>query len=249
MGRKILIKLSITFVLLSFCSAIWADQDPDDPSLADTLGFSTASFYYPLGYGLPQAAVEVRFFNDNQIKGITCPFLIGGPVSYDSVSFTGSRVDSLEFATVNYDLAQSKLLIGAVPVAEEPIAPGSGGLCKIYFTLNDTTGPITLDTTFFAPSNDLAFVTGSPPVDYIPQFTGGVFPILVYLPGDATGNRFVDIADIVFIVNYVFKGGPAPILIVAGDVNSDCNINLSDIIFLVNYVYKGGTSPVPGCIS
>ena len=249
MRRKVLIKLGITLAILFFSSAIWAGQDPDDPGLADTLVFSTNAFYYPLGYGLSEVVIGVRFFNDNQVKGITCPFLIGGPVSYDSVSFTGSRVDSLEFTTTNYDFSQSKLLIGAVPVAEEPIAPGSGGLCKIYFTLNDTTGPITLDTTFFEPSNHLAFVTGEPPVDYIPRFTGGVFPIVVYLPGDATGNRFVDIVDIIYLVNYVFKGGPVPVHVVAGDVNGDCTINLSDIIFLVNYVYKGGTMPVPGCIS
>lgn len=249
MKRKDLIRFSIYLAILLIGSQVWADQDPNDPGLADTLGFSTDAFYYPLGYGLSQVVVGVRFFNDNQVKGITCPFLIGGPVGYDSVSFTGSRVDSLEFTTTNYNFSQSKLLIGAVPVEENPIEPGSGGLCKIYFTLLDTTGPITLDTTFFEPSNHLAFVTGEPPVDYTPQFVGGTFPIVVYLPGDATGNRFVDLSDIIYLVNYVFKGGPAPSPIVAGDVNGDCDVNLSDIIFLVNYVFKGGAMPVPGCIA
>jgi len=247
--KKGLNKFSIFLAILLFGTAVWADQDPNDPGLADTLGFSTDAFYYPLGYGLSEVVIGVRFFNDNEVSAITCPFLIGGPVSYDSVSFTGSRVDSLEFTTTNYNFSQSKLLIGAVPVEEGPIEPGSGSLCKIYFTLTDTTGPITLDTTFFEPSNHLAFVTGEPPVDYTPGFTGGVFPIVVYLPGDATGNRFVDIADIVFMVNYVFKGGPVPVPVVAGDVNGDCDVNLSDIIFLVNYVFKGGAMPVPGCIS
>ncbi|OGC76012.1 MAG: hypothetical protein A2145_00915 [candidate division Zixibacteria bacterium RBG_16_40_9] len=248
MRSKGLIKLSSCLALLLLATAVWADQDPNDPGLADTLGFSTPAIYYPLGYGLTGVVIGIRFFNDNQVSAIVCPFLMGGPVTYDSVSFSGSRVDYLQYTTSNYNFLQSKLLIGAVPVEEALIPPGSGSLCNIYFTLNDTVGPITLDTTFFEPSNHLSFVTGEPPVDYVPRFTAGVFPILVYLPGDATGDRKVDLADLIFLVNYVFKGGPAPLIVVAGDANGDCKTDLGDIIFLVNYVFKGGTTPLPGCV-
>ncbi len=248
MRKQSRIKFTTGLLILILFSLLWANQDPNDPGLADTLGFSTNTFYYPLGYGLSEVVIAVRFFNDNLVKAITCPFLISGPVSYDSVSFAGGRVDYIVNATSNYSLAESKLLIGAIPVEEALIPPGTGSLCKIYLTLNDTTGPITLDTTFFEPSNHLAFVAGEPPVDYIPRFTGGIFLIIVYLPGDATGNRLVDIVDIIYLVNYVFKGGPVPVHAVAGDVNGDCTLNLSDIIFLVNYVYKGGAMPFPGCV-
>ncbi len=249
MRTKGLIKLSRCLALLLLATAAWAEQDPNDPGLADTLDFSTNAIYFALGYssfGMTET-IGVRFFNDNLVSAIDCPFLIEGPISFDSVSFAGSRVDYIENTTSNYSFAESKLLIAVVPIEEALIPPGTGSLCKIYFGLNDTVGSITLDTTFFEPSNHLAFVTGEPPVDYVPRFTGGVFPILVYLPGDATGDRKVDLADLIFLVNYIFKGGAAPLIVVAGDANGDCKTDLGDIIFLVNYVFKGGTMPLPGC--
>lgn len=245
--RQTQIKIATGLLILLIFSAVWADQDPDDPGLADTLGFSTTALYYPIGYS-GTAFVGVRFFNDNEVKGITCPFLISGPVSYDSTSFAGSRVEYLEFTSSNYNFSESKLLIGAVPVEEEAIPPGTGRLCKIWFTLNDTMGTLTLDTTFFEPSNHLAFVAGDPPEDYTPQFTLGSFPIVPYLPGDGTDGRRVDVADIVLIVNYVFSGGPAPSIFVAGDVDGNCLIDIQDIQDLANYVFKGGAMPLPGCM-
>src|SRR5574341_435869 len=54
-----------------------------------------------------------------------------------------------------------------------------------------------------------------------------------------------DIVDIVFLVNYVFKGGPAPDPKPLGDV--DCGgiprIGLADIVYLVNFVFRHGPAP------
>lgn len=247
MRRHIRIYLLSGLWILLLSSFLWAGQDPNDPGLADTLGFSNNTLYYPIGYA-NRAFIGVRFFNDNIVKAITGPFLISGPVSYDSTSFIGSRVEYLENKTSNYNFSESKLLIGAVPVSEEPIPPGSGGLCKIFFTLNDTIGLVTLDTTFFEPSNHLAFVTGIPAQDYVPQFTAGSFPIVLYLPGDVNNSRWVDIVDIIYLVRYISYGGASPPIPTAADLNGDCLINIADIIYLVNYVYKNGPAPVPGCI-
>lgn len=247
MRRQIWIKLISGLLILLLSSVLWADQDPEDPGLADTLGFSTPALYYPIGYaGI--APVGVRFFNDNIVKAITCPFLISGSVSYDSTSFLGSRVEYLENKSANYSFSESKLLIGVVPVSEDPIPPGTGRLCKIWFTLNDTVGSLTLDTTFFEPSNHLAFVAGNPPEDYIPQFTAGTFPIVVYLPGDVNNSRWVDIVDIIYLAKYISYGGAFPPILVAADMNGDCMVDIADLVYLVNYVFKNGPWPVPGCL-
>jgi hypothetical protein len=65
------------------------------------------------------------------------------------------------------------------------------------------------------------------------------------LAGDANGDGTINIGDAVFIVNYVFRGGPAPDPIEAGDANCDAKINVGDAVYLVSYIFRGG--PPPGC--
>jgi hypothetical protein len=67
----------------------------------------------------------------------------------------------------------------------------------------------------------------------------------LFLRGDATGDGIINSADIVYLINYLFKGGPAPWPWDAGDVNCDGIINSADIVYLINYLFKGG--PPPGC--
>jgi len=62
--------------------------------------------------------------------------------------------------------------------------------------------------------------------------------------GDVNASGNINSSDIIFLVNYVFKGGPLPTCAgVTGDVNCTGSINSSDIIYLVNFVFKGGPSP------
>jgi hypothetical protein len=63
--------------------------------------------------------------------------------------------------------------------------------------------------------------------------------------GDANDDEDVNILDIVYLINYKYKGGPAPDPLEAADVNSDLDINILDIVYLINYKYKSG--PAPDC--
>jgi rhodanese-related sulfurtransferase len=63
--------------------------------------------------------------------------------------------------------------------------------------------------------------------------------------GDANGDGEINIADVVYLVNYLFTSGPAPVPLEAGDANCDAVINIADVIYLVNYLFIGG--PPPGC--
>lgn len=67
--------------------------------------------------------------------------------------------------------------------------------------------------------------------------------ITVYVCGDANGDGEVNIADAVFNINYVFKGGPAPVPEIAGDANGDSEVNVGDGVYVINYVFKGGLPP------
>jgi hypothetical protein len=71
------------------------------------------------------------------------------------------------------------------------------------------------------------------------------FLVRTYLLGDATGDGIIDVGDIVGLINYLFKNGPAPEPFISGDNNCDGNIDISDVVYLINYLFKDG--PVPDC--
>ena len=65
--------------------------------------------------------------------------------------------------------------------------------------------------------------------------------------GDADGNDIITISDAVYLINYIFAGGPAPVPILVGD--SDCNgiVTISDAVYLINYIFAGGATPCAAC--
>jgi len=64
-----------------------------------------------------------------------------------------------------------------------------------------------------------------------------------YLCGDADADEDINVSDAVYIINYVFKGGPAPDPLEAGDADCDGAVNVSDGVYIINYVFKGGPEP------
>jgi hypothetical protein len=77
---------------------------------------------------------------------------------------------------------------------------------------------------------------------------GGSCPIAI--SGDVNVNGTVTSADIIYLVNHIFKGGAAPLPCPAsGDVNCSGALTSADIISLVNYVFKGGAPPCNTCTS
>lgn len=65
-----------------------------------------------------------------------------------------------------------------------------------------------------------------------------------FLRGDANQDKKVNVADIVYLVSYLFKQGcvPKPIQQV-GDANCDEKVTVSDIVYLVAYLFKHGPQP------
>jgi hypothetical protein len=66
-----------------------------------------------------------------------------------------------------------------------------------------------------------------------------------FLRGDVNANGVINSADVVYLINYLFISGPAPVPWRAGDVNADGAINASDVVYLINYLFIGG--PPPPC--
>jgi hypothetical protein len=63
--------------------------------------------------------------------------------------------------------------------------------------------------------------------------------------GDVNGDGNIDLGDVVYLINYLWKSGPPPDPYEAGDTNCDGTISISDIVYIINYLYHGGLPP--GC--
>jgi len=71
------------------------------------------------------------------------------------------------------------------------------------------------------------------------------FLVRTYVCGDVNADGVINSADVVYLINYLFKGGSPPGTLEAGDVNCDGIVNSADVVYLINYLFKGG--PPPGC--
>jgi len=95
-----------------------------------------------------------------------------------------------------------------------------------------------------------AIVSDSNLVDFIRQANAlkkefqkpGSELIFRFLYGDANQDTKVTVSDVVYLVNYLFKGGSEPWLLFS-DCNNDQKVSVSDVVYLVNYLFKGG--PIP----
>lgn len=64
-------------------------------------------------------------------------------------------------------------------------------------------------------------------------------------PGNCNGDGNINILDITYLINHLYKGGPAPVpyAFCSGDPNCNCVVNILDITYLINFLYKGGPAP------
>jgi hypothetical protein len=64
-----------------------------------------------------------------------------------------------------------------------------------------------------------------------------------YLTGDMTGDGEINVSDLIFLIDYLYRNGRAPSPLYLGDVNCDEGVNISDVVYLINFVYQNGTEP------
>jgi hypothetical protein len=122
----------------------------------------------------------------------------------------------------------------------------------------DFRSPIFSVTGLTPPQYHIPYSLGADSVFYwrIRPFTGGIpgnytrtfaAYLLNYLCGDANGDASADIADAVYLIAYIFRGGPAPSPLAAGDANCEGTVDIADAVYLISYIFRGGPAPCEGC--
>jgi hypothetical protein len=59
--------------------------------------------------------------------------------------------------------------------------------------------------------------------------------------GDANGDGVVDVADVFYVVNFLFAGGPVPRG--RANVNADSGVDVADVFYTINFLFAGGPAP------
>jgi hypothetical protein len=65
-----------------------------------------------------------------------------------------------------------------------------------------------------------------------------------FVHGDANADGNTTIADVVYIVNYLFRSGSNPIPLETGDVDGDNLCQIQDAVYLVLYLFRNGNPPI-----
>ena len=123
------------------------------------------------------------------------------------------------------------------------VSPGGGTI--------DPFGSAVLNVGFSPGELELGYYTGMLTVNCndpdSPQWQVPVSMTVVspFMCGDLNDDDEVDILDILYLINFKYKEGPAPDPMASGDVNSDSDVNLLDIVYLIQFKYKDG--PAPDC--
>ena len=73
--------------------------------------------------------------------------------------------------------------------------------------------------------------------------SNGIGDACDFMCGDANGDETVNVADAVWIINFIFAGGDPPDPMESGNANCQGTVNVADSVWIINYVFAGGNEP------
>jgi len=209
--------------------------------------------------------IDIQVFNDEALGAFSLGFQWTG--YYNSISFSSAKLNpalsSLGFIPLvnTQSLANNIIGLGAINLGIGYIAPSSSPttLYTVYFRFNSgaTADRIDIDSTFFPPYGPFVLARQSGG-ELCPEYTDcGSTDIILGPPelscegpypcGDVDQSKQLNIGDGVYMINYIFGGGPPPDDGSGGDLDCSGRHDLTDVVFLINYIFAGGQKPCLGC--
>ncbi|HOP08165.1 MAG TPA: S8 family serine peptidase [candidate division Zixibacteria bacterium] len=212
-------------------------------ALADTVTFVTDSVYAG-----GQAVMSVNMTNSQLLNEMSISFRIDtlSAFSFDSATL-GSRTSYFEdFQQTAYAPTEGRFayrLVADDGGGSPLLTPGTGEIMKIYVTTDDLAlGGLAAEVDSSQTPRRLNLT--SPQLTYDPVVHAGQIITRYVMRGDVNGDFSIDIADVVYLVTWMFQGGPAPIAVQAADVNANLQVGIDDLVYLVDYEFNQGPPPV-----
>jgi hypothetical protein len=222
-----------------------------DPGVPDTvrLGNLATDLQGPPYQGT--AILPVIVFNDEYLTLALIPVGWTGSLELDSGVFAGERAPYIQdWGGVDFAPGNQLVIFGfALPLGYPFCPPGDDTLAYLFFSVQDT-GFASFDTCRPpGPAENYLHFVDTLVYDVNPYFEGPreYHIVATRLPGDVNGDGETNVGDIVFLVNYLYRGGIPPDDPEAADVNGDCVVDVGDVAYLVNYLYRNSAAPLAGC--
>ncbi len=223
---------------------------------ADTLAASENSE----GQG-ESIAINVSTDNMIPVRCVILPIEYQGDLdlSFDSASVVGCRTYDFENPQIIHSDSWTKKatikLTRSFSDSTLYLSTGEGIITKLYFTIdpnaeNGISTPVIID----------GYNT------YLPQFTGsstsynvtGISGLVSVLSccenrgnadGIITNGNPVNVADLVYLVDYLFKNGSEPPCLEEGNANgisgTSGSVDVADLTYLVRFLFYGDSAPPP----
>ena len=236
----------IYLLIMLVCIMVWPTGGAfaRDPGIPDTVSFGKCEITMTGPPYEGTLVLPLRLFTDESLLQIDIPLEWSGPMICDSAKFVGERPQYLTYREISIDNV-FKIVYAWGQATGDPMPRGEGVLADIYFSLTDT-GFVSIDSTDLPMGEaylhfyDSTFQVVNP---QMLQLECRVAP----LPGDINGDAEVDIGDVVFLLNYLYREGPPPQSPEAGDINGDCLVDIGDVVYLINFLFRSGPAPKNSC--
>ena len=222
-----------------------------------------------LGLGFRHDGLGLQFggYRDIETRGWDPTGGMLTPAQRDGILWV---VDTLPDAQPRSDSASA--LLGWIDNSgTRPIAKNTTNVAKLLGSIwmvftQQIRQTIHLDSVFYPPAGPFVLVCRDSINETIPghnppYFNVRLTPQFVHCPdgdiilsgtpdtlcGDADGSSHIDIADVVYMVNYIFRQGAPPQDTREGDVDCDLRVTIADVVYLVNHIFRAGPNPCLGC--
>lgn len=233
--------------LICFCTVPAIEGFCQDTGEPDTLRFGEWAVDISGPPCTGEAVIPVIVFNDELVQGVEMPFTWSGPMSIDSLYLAEGRPDVFDIVEIGIDTSIANMAWIMALSMGEPMSPGTGPIAYLHFTVYDTgwaeVGTLVTAVLWlhFADPQAVSW----PPVVVGPS----QYHVQCCTVGDMNCDGIINVGDVVYLINYLYRGGSPPDSLNLADVNGDCEVNVGDVVYLLNYLYRNGPVPLAGCVS
>ncbi len=200
-----------------------------------------------------EAEVTISASNSHPVRQFQIPVSWPGTSTLHFVDLdrTETRTEYFQSETTLLDSSNNRMVIMLSGGSDSipPLPAGSGPVVKVRFAIPGNAS---------AGTNMISFTDYPDSIPYEPSFAShclAAHPVTASgavqvvscctgIRGDANnsgGNA--TIADLTFLVSYLFNSGPMPACFEEGNANGIGKITIADVTYLVQYLYAGGPPP------